>query len=79
MACALAQSVLQIDRPVVFLEEIADRLVAPLLKCFHLTPREQVERLPSLFIELHALAGHDQAVLLSSGRCRRGFGLSLSG
>ena len=35
--------------------------------------------LPCLFIKRHPLAGHDQAVMLSSGRRGRGFGLSLSG
>jgi hypothetical protein len=35
--------------------------------------------LPCLFFKRHPLAGHDQAVLLSSGRRGRGFGLSLSG
>ena len=35
--------------------------------------------LPCLFIKRHTLPGHDHAVLLSSGRRGRGFGLSLSG
>jgi hypothetical protein len=48
-------------RPCVLLQQIAERLLGKLLKCFLGLAREQVERVPSLRIEL------DQ---LSAGLCR---------
>jgi len=63
MACALTQRILQVDRPVVLLKEIREGLLRQLLKCLHLITRKEVQRLPSLLINLHALARHGQVVL----------------
>jgi hypothetical protein len=63
----LVQRRLEISRPVVFVQEIAKRLVRKLLECLHRVAREQIQRLPGLRIKFHELApdggrlfGHDE-------------------
>src|SRR5579883_613541 len=58
LAGALPQRRLEIDRPVVLAQEIAERLVGELLKIHHAVARQKVERRPGLLVELHPLAGH---------------------
>jgi flavin-binding protein dodecin len=57
-AGAPPQRVFQIDGTIVFLQQIAERLVRQFLKVFHLIAAEKVELPPGRFIELHAFAGH---------------------
>jgi hypothetical protein len=74
VARAFPERVVEANWSVVLLEELGEGLVGQLLKMFSscLAPAMSLHH-------LHALAGRDQAVLLSSGRRGRGFGLALSG
>src|ERR1700731_980026 len=53
---AAAQRILQIDRPSVLVQEVTEGLVRQFLKRHHAVARKQVEGVPGLQIELHALA-----------------------
>src|SRR5581483_11702588 len=54
--CAALERVAQVERHVVLLHQVAERLVGQLLKRHHAAARELVERVPGLQIELDALA-----------------------
>jgi hypothetical protein len=74
-ARALPQRRLQICRAFEFVQQIAKGLVGKLLKAFHRLAREEVERVPSLFIKPYELApklcwllGHEKSpVALGTG------------
>jgi hypothetical protein len=56
---AAAERVLQVDRPVVLLQQVAERLVGEFLKVLHLVMAEKIDLPPRLFVELHAFPRHD--------------------
>src|SRR5262245_4449546 len=65
-AHALLERGLQISRPVVFAQQVAEGLVGELLQRLHGVAPEQVQGLPGLLVEFHELApgtgrllGHD--------------------
>src|ERR1700685_654520 len=60
-AGAAAQRVLQVDRPVMLLQQVAKRFVREFLKVLHLIVAEKIDLPPRRFVELHALARHDLA------------------
>src|ERR1700722_11256766 len=62
-AGAAAQRVLEVDRPAVFFQKIAERLVSQFGKILHLVAAEEIDLPPGLVVELHALAGHQLASL----------------
>jgi hypothetical protein len=60
-AGAAAQRVLQVDGPVMLLQQVAKRFVREFLKVLHLIVAEKIDLSPRCFVELHALAWHDLA------------------
>src|SRR5262249_11800234 len=72
---ALLERGLQVARPVVFVQQIAKRLVGKLLERLHRVPPEQVQGRPSLLVELHELTpdpgrplGHDDLLRWNNRR-----------
>jgi hypothetical protein len=64
VADTLPQCGLQVDRPAVLVEEIGEGLVGrPAPGNPAAVPRQQVESVPCLLIELNALAGHRDILL----------------
>jgi hypothetical protein len=53
-----AQRVFQVNRTAVFLEQVAKGLVGKLLKILHLIVAEQIQLLPSFFVDLYAFSRH---------------------
>jgi hypothetical protein len=60
-AGAAAQRVLEVDGPVMLLQQVAKRFVREFLKVLHLIVAEKIDLPPRCFVELHALAWHDLA------------------
>jgi hypothetical protein len=66
-ADALLECSLQPNRLSVLLQEVGESLVGELLKALALRAGDGADRLPRLVIELHALAGHGEAVISLDG------------
>ena len=57
------ERVFQVNWTTVLLQEIAERFIGEFLKVLHLVVPEQIQLPPGLFIELHALARHQFALV----------------
>lgn len=57
-AGAFAQSRAQVNRPAMLFQNIGERFIGQFLKRHHAIARQQIERRPTLVVQLHALAGH---------------------
>jgi hypothetical protein len=72
---ALTKGGLQISRPAVLSQQVSKCLIGKLLKILHPIPRQQVESIPGLIIELDALARHRSSLTISATNVVSGLGV----